>query len=304
MAGILLSDPRPQFDLEDGTPAAGGNVYFYATGTSTPATTYSDADLDPSHENTNPVPLGADGRTETLVYLDPLVLYRVVVKDADGNTIPGLDVDPVAGGSVATAIEEHNADPDAHLDASETQRGMVELASDAEAIAKTRTDVALTPANLAAIGASKTFAGLVEQATNAETVTGTDDVRYTSPANIQALQATAAEIFTGTDATKFMGVLAFATNITVTGSPPELSAKFPGGVTFKAGKRTQTNDSDQAFTYAAAFATQTIAMGISRIAANVATPLFPSSVSASGFNVDPDAGFSGPSDFFWWAVGQ
>lgn len=64
-------------------------------------------------------------------------------------------------------------------------------ASDAEAIAKVATDVAVTPANLAAIGASATFAGLVELATDAETITGSATDRAVTPANIQAKVATA-----------------------------------------------------------------------------------------------------------------
>lgn len=74
--------------------------------------------------------------------------------------------------------------------------GVVELATDAEAQAKSDTGRVLTPANLAAIGASATFSGLVELATNAETKTGTDTGRAITPANlastkeVQATQAT------------------------------------------------------------------------------------------------------------------
>jgi hypothetical protein len=50
-------------------------------------------------------------------------------------------------------------------------------ASDAEALAKTADDVAVTPANLAAIGSSATFAGLVELATDAEAQAVTDTAR-------------------------------------------------------------------------------------------------------------------------------
>ena len=57
-------------------------------------------------------------------------------------------------------------------------------ASDAEALAKTKTDVAVTPGNLAALGSTATFAGFVELATNAEALTGTDTARATTPANV------------------------------------------------------------------------------------------------------------------------
>lgn len=68
--------------------------------------------------------------------------------------------------------------------ASTTQDGAVELATDAEAIAKTDTVRALTPANLAALGGSATFAGLLELATDAEALTGTDTQRAITPANL------------------------------------------------------------------------------------------------------------------------
>ena len=73
-------------------------------------------------------------------------------------------------------------------------------ASDTEALAKTKTDVAVTPGNLAAIGSTATFAGLVELATNAEALTGTDTARATTPANIAHVIGKLMPIsFTGSD---------------------------------------------------------------------------------------------------------
>lgn len=71
-------------------------------------------------------------------------------------------------------------------DATTTVSGKVELATDAEAIAKTDTVRAITPSNLAALGSSATFAGLVELATDAEAVTGTDTARAVTAANVTA----------------------------------------------------------------------------------------------------------------------
>jgi hypothetical protein len=76
--------------------------------------------------------------------------------------------------------------------ASTTAPGAVELATDAEAIAKSDTARAITPSNLAALGSSATFAGLVELATDAETQTGTDTARAITPANLTAKEASAA----------------------------------------------------------------------------------------------------------------
>lgn len=57
--------------------------------------------------------------------------------------------------------------------ATTSQVGVLETATDAEAIAKTATDKILVPSNLAALGSSTTFAGLIEIATQPEVVTGT-----------------------------------------------------------------------------------------------------------------------------------
>jgi hypothetical protein len=57
-------------------------------------------------------------------------------------------------------------------------------ASDAEALAKTETDRAVTPGNLAALGSTATFAGLVELATSAEAITGTDTARAITPKDL------------------------------------------------------------------------------------------------------------------------
>jgi hypothetical protein len=70
--------------------------------------------------------------------------------------------------------------------ATATATGVLEIATDAEAIAKSDTGRALVPSNLAALGSSATFAGLVELATTAEVVTGTDTARAITPAGVQA----------------------------------------------------------------------------------------------------------------------
>lgn len=65
-------------------------------------------------------------------------------------------------------------------------------ASDGQALAKTADDVAITPANLAALGATATFAGLIELATDAEAIAGSATDRAVTPANLQAKVAGAA----------------------------------------------------------------------------------------------------------------
>lgn len=78
-------------------------------------------------------------------------------------------------------------------DADTTTKGIVELATSAEAITGTDTTRAVTPAALDATldsrvpDASATVKGIVELATDAEATTGTDTVRATTPANVKAV---------------------------------------------------------------------------------------------------------------------
>lgn len=62
-------------------PLAGGLLYTYLVGTTTPAATYSDNAGTP---NTNPIVLNADGECD--LYLDDSVSYRLVLKNSDGVT--------------------------------------------------------------------------------------------------------------------------------------------------------------------------------------------------------------------------
>ncbi len=91
-------NPDVQYCDEDGVPYAGGFLYFYITGTSTPLNTYSDADLNSTHANANPITLDSAGRAGT-IWLEALA-YKVVLKDASANTI--WTMDPVYTADYAT----------------------------------------------------------------------------------------------------------------------------------------------------------------------------------------------------------
>ena len=70
--------------------------------------------------------------------------------------------------------------------ATDTVKGIVELATDTETIAGTSTVVAVTPFSLAARTATDTRQGLIELATAAEVATGTDTTRAVTPAGAKA----------------------------------------------------------------------------------------------------------------------
>lgn len=73
----------------DGADNAGGKVYTYAAGTTTPQATYTTAAR--TTPNANPVVLDSTGRAS--IYLDPALAYKFVATDADGVAVPDGTVD-------------------------------------------------------------------------------------------------------------------------------------------------------------------------------------------------------------------
>lgn len=98
MAAIGFGSAQVQFLADDGKPLAGGFLYSYTAGTSTPQDTFSDSDLDPLHANTNPVELDSAGRA--VIYLSPTPAYKFILTDADLVTV--WTQDDVSPAAVAT----------------------------------------------------------------------------------------------------------------------------------------------------------------------------------------------------------
>lgn len=94
--GLLL--PVLQFFDNDGDPLAGGFLYTYAAGGSTPQATYLDSDLAPGSANTNPIELDSAGRC--VVYVTPTPALRLVLTDADAVQI--WEQDDVSPAEVAS----------------------------------------------------------------------------------------------------------------------------------------------------------------------------------------------------------
>lgn len=85
-AAIGMS-PIMQFFYDDGSPVAGGLLYTYLSGTTTPVTTYKDKAL--AVPNTNPIVLDSAGRCT--MYVDTTNDYKFLLKDPDGVLIWSLD---------------------------------------------------------------------------------------------------------------------------------------------------------------------------------------------------------------------
>lgn len=98
MAATGFLSAQVQFLDDNGDPLAGGFLYAYEAGTSTPQDTFSESDLAPGHENTNPVELDSAGRA--VIYLSPTPAYKFMLTDA--NLVPIWTQDNVSPAEVAT----------------------------------------------------------------------------------------------------------------------------------------------------------------------------------------------------------
>lgn len=106
MVAVLAPVPVFRAFDTDGFPLAGGLLYSYAAGTSTPKATYTDhLGTTP---NTNPVVLDPTGAAQ--VWLDGS--YKLLLTDADGVTQPGYPVDNITsiGGTGSTVLSGAYAD--------------------------------------------------------------------------------------------------------------------------------------------------------------------------------------------------
>ena len=84
-----------QFFSNSGVPLAGGLLYTYAAGTTTPLATYTTA--AGTTANSNPIVLNSAGRLDSEVWLTSTLTYKFVLKDSGGVTIATYDDIPGIG---------------------------------------------------------------------------------------------------------------------------------------------------------------------------------------------------------------
>ena len=104
MASVLLSPygNGQQFFDDNGIPLAGGLIYTYQAGSSTPLATYTDNAGNVA--NANPIVLDASGRTPAEVWLFTGYSYKFVLKNADDVLIQTLDnIYPILQNAPASA---------------------------------------------------------------------------------------------------------------------------------------------------------------------------------------------------------
>ena len=107
-----FSDPFPQFFNSNPSPYAGGALYFYVTGTSTPQNTYSNQGLTVA--NPNPVPLLSDGRPQYDIWLLNAP-YKVVLEDVNSNIIWTADPVETSDFSGTASFQVYNGNPNGNV---------------------------------------------------------------------------------------------------------------------------------------------------------------------------------------------
>jgi len=98
-----------QFFTTTGLPLAGGKIYTYQAGSSTPLATYTDNTATVA--NTNPIVLGSDGRPANEIWLTYGYNYKFILKTADDSTIQTYDnlygiigVQPTTGATIPAGL--------------------------------------------------------------------------------------------------------------------------------------------------------------------------------------------------------
>lgn len=88
----ILTPVRHRFWNNDGTPAAGGKIYIYEAGTTTPKNSYTDS--TGATANTNPIILDSKGEANIWTF----GLFKLNATQSDNTQITGYPVDNLGAG--------------------------------------------------------------------------------------------------------------------------------------------------------------------------------------------------------------
>jgi len=105
MASVLLSPygVGQQFFDDNGVPLAGGLIYTYQAGSSTPLVSYTTS--SGTIANSNPIVLDASGRTPQQIWLLTGFSYKFILQNADAVLIQTLDnIYPILQNAPTTSV--------------------------------------------------------------------------------------------------------------------------------------------------------------------------------------------------------
>lgn len=93
------NEPLKQYFANSGAPLAGGFVYTYVAGSSTPLVTYQDI----NGVTPNAVPIALDAAGKCVIYAG-VGTYKIDVQDSNGVSIDGYPLDNVPGTPLANSV--------------------------------------------------------------------------------------------------------------------------------------------------------------------------------------------------------
>lgn len=96
-SAVLLPETKATFTTSNGTPLAGGKIYTYIAGTTTPKVTYTDS----TQVTANPNPVILDSRGQANIWLRANEAYKIVVQNSAGVVQWTTDNIIVSGSSAA-----------------------------------------------------------------------------------------------------------------------------------------------------------------------------------------------------------
>ena len=178
---------------------------------------------------------------DTLFAIGVLSTAQQQAKTASTGTAAGNSITVVATieySNVATAVDLTISVSDTIPNATETVRGIIEIADNSEADAGTDDERAMTPAKVKRVigdipgvgNATKTVRGIIELATSSEVISGSDDVRAVTPAGLHAKSATTGRI----------GLIEQATNAETQAGTDTTRAVSPANLTSRTATETRT----------------------------------------------------------------
>jgi uncharacterized coiled-coil protein SlyX len=192
---VRFYNPRAYYTDESGEPLAGGKLYFYLSGTSTPTGTWADAEL--VNLNSNPIILDSAGRLPNDVFLDPDVTYKVVLKASNDVTIWTADPvnDPNAESIVSLETRLTTAEGNITANASavqslDTRVDVAEGDITAQATSITALEASVTALDTQVTGNATAITALDTRVTTAEgNITSQASSITTLQSNVTDLQA-------------------------------------------------------------------------------------------------------------------